>query len=577
MNTRSSSRLAHPASGILPLFFLEPLEERIAPATLVNPTLVTYQDLDGDLVKVKISKPVFDEAKINDVFKFDTGNVAGDNTVKQQLQQLSLAALTDMAAAAGANLTISAAKRPGGDGSVNVGSINADGVDLGQVSIQGDLGQIHVGDATTDTPGLISLNVRSLGRYGLATQGGAGDLDSVIKGALGVLKVAGDVKEASISLNSKLGLVAIGGSLLGGQISASAMGSVKIRGDVVGGAGDSSGAIISVSLTKVSVGGSVLGGPGAGSGRIFSIGDMGSVDIRGDIVGGVGPGSGRIQSAGNITKVAVGGSVVGGMAILSGGISGDDIGLVKIGRDLRGGSLSATATDNLDESGCIEGDRVGGVVIGGSIIAGRDDHPTFTLSRSGAIIARELGPLAIKGSLMGNETNPVSITARGQATPGTAGDVAIAKITVGGRVERAQILAGYDISKPPAPINADASIGPVSVGGDWIASNLVAGVLNLGTDDAVGGVGAAADNVNFGDSHDRLITSSDDPNLISRIAKITIKGLVIGTGADADHFGFVAQQIGAFKVGGFTLPLISGNDVVELSPLTGDFTLREPA
>jgi hypothetical protein len=38
--------------------FIEPLETRIAPATLVNPTKLTYTDIDGDKVTVTISNAV---------------------------------------------------------------------------------------------------------------------------------------------------------------------------------------------------------------------------------------------------------------------------------------------------------------------------------------------------------------------------------------------------------------------------------------------------------------------------------------------------------------------------------------
>jgi hypothetical protein len=58
---------------------------------------------------------------------------------------------------------------------------------------------------------------------------------------------------------------------------------------------------------------------------------------------------------------------------------------------------------------------------------------------------------------------------------------------------------------------------------------------------------------------------------------VKIVGDVIGTAAAGDHFGFVAQQIGAFKAGGFTAPLTSGLDVIELSPTTGDVTIHEVA
>ena len=41
----------------------EPLESRIAPATLVNPTTVTYTDVDFDLVTIKSSKGTFADAQ----------------------------------------------------------------------------------------------------------------------------------------------------------------------------------------------------------------------------------------------------------------------------------------------------------------------------------------------------------------------------------------------------------------------------------------------------------------------------------------------------------------------------------
>jgi len=44
-----------------------------------------------------------------------------------------------------------------------------------------------------------------------------------------------------------------------------------------------------------------------------------------------------------------------------------------------------------------------------------------------------------------------------------------------------------------------------------------------------------------------------------------------------DHFGFTSVTIGKFKSLGFTAPLTSGaiREVIELSPITGDVTLRE--
>src|SRR5262249_55598563 len=47
------------SSGMTEIF-VESLEARIAPAVLVNPKTVTYQDVDGDTVTVKISKGTLD-------------------------------------------------------------------------------------------------------------------------------------------------------------------------------------------------------------------------------------------------------------------------------------------------------------------------------------------------------------------------------------------------------------------------------------------------------------------------------------------------------------------------------------
>jgi hypothetical protein len=65
--------------------------------------------------------------------------------------------------------------------------------------------------------------------------------------------------------------------------------------------------------------------------------------------------------------------------------------------------------------------------------------------------------------------------------------------------------------------------------------------------------------------------------IVAKIASITIGGTVTGTASSGDHFGFVAQQIGAFTAGGFTAPLTSATDApIDFSFGTGhDVTLRE--
>jgi hypothetical protein len=102
------------------------------------------------------------------------------------------------------------------------------------------------------------------------------------------------------------------------------------------------------------------------------------------------------------------------------------------------------------------------------------------------------------------------------------------------------------------------------VGGDWIASSMAAGIKD-------GGNG-------FGDGNDQLITgpgTTDVPTRISRIASVSIGGMIFGSSTAFDHFGFVAQQIGSFRRGGELVPLTAGLDIVELSPYSTDVKIRE--
>jgi hypothetical protein len=136
--------------------------------------------------------------------------------------------------------------------------------------------------------------------------------------------------------------------------------------------------------------------------------------------------------------------------------------------------------------------------------------------------------------------------------------MAIGRITIGGHAEFASILAGYD--RFLAAKNGNAQIGAVKVGGDWIASSLVAGVQDTGA--AGFGVG------------DTIIGGGAS---IAKIASIVIGGQVVGTPGGGDHFGFVSHTIGSFKAAGFTAPLLAAtaSQFFELALITADVTVRE--
>jgi hypothetical protein len=161
----------------------------------------------------------------------------------------------------------------------------------------------------------------------------------------------------------------------------------------------------------------------------------------------------------------------------------------------------------------------------------------------------------------------VHIFAAGVVDPAnSANALAIKSLTVRGSVRDSEILAGYDATG--APFNADVRIGAVRVLGQWIASDLVAGVT------------AGADGVfASGDLSETLIAGGNA--IVAKIASITIGGAVFGTLGDLlDGFGFAAEEIGKLNIGKAIVPLQSGahNDgTAVLVALTGDVRVREAA
>jgi hypothetical protein len=344
---------------------------------------------------------------------------------------------------------------------------------------------------------------------------------------------------------------------------------ITIGHDIQGGPGAASGFVGSnTTLAGVSVGGSIIGGKNSAtedSGEITSSGNMGPVKIGHDILGGAGMFSGDINSNGTLAGASVGGSVIGGLGILSGFISGTDMGMVKIGHDLRGGGLPAGSTDSISDSGLIDAEgHLAGISIGGSVIAGTNDG-TGTLTLDGAIVAKnDIGSIAVRGNVTGSVGSAGAVTkallsASVPAASTGVSDLAIGKITIGGRVEQTQILAGYDTTLNP--VSGNAQIGAVTVGGNWIASDLVAGVQEA---NAASGFGGSGDTIigNIGNS-------------VARIASIVIKGIVEGTPGTGDQFGFESHAIGSVKIDGASLTLPTAPGFLALSPITGaDVTLR---
>lgn len=551
---------------------IELLEPRIAPAAVF-----TYTDVDGDKVTIRTSAG-------ND------GLLAlGVSLTNGVLTRINLNQETFGDAFSGTNLSITVKRAATGDGQAHLGWLDAIGIDLGRVVIKGDLGRIDAGDDDTTTTGVKSLKVASMGQFNFPGTGPGVDLEkfNVISGALGKLHVAGDFTNIDLIVSGgdndaegKIGTIFIGGSLRGGPADVAGLidadgdiGSITIKGDLQGGRGSESGRIeTSGRIGRLTIGGSISGDFGS-SGSIGADKGIGPVWIGGNVIGGVHYRSGFIESDGPISSVTIRGSLIGGHNGATGFIrAGDDLGPVKIGGDLIGGDLTegmvfGNESDLVQSGGIYSEGRIARIAVGGSILGGSDRSTTGGIHLSASIIAlHDIGSIEVGGNILGTPEAYVSITARGQEVPGTKQDMAIGKINVRGDVAYMQFLAGftYALDGIQSAVNGDASVGSVKVGGSWIASYLSAGI------DSFDG--------RLGDENDGVIPGGN-PNLIARIASITIGGNVLGTDnaiSPEDHFGFVAQQIGSFKAGGFVAKLTKAIDSpVPLSRITGDVAVRE--
>ena len=467
--------------------------------------------------------------------------------------------------------------------SVTVGGslVGGSASDSGRIYSDGNIGPVSIGHDVIGGSSHRCGFIESGGKMGAINIGGS--LVGGSGGASGSISSHDDIGPVTIGhdilgagdefariIGGKLAAVTVGGSLIGGSGYSSAVivgagtGAIRIGGNVLGGAGAPSAYIQCGTIASITIGGSLLAGSGNNSARIVTDGDMGAVTIGGDVQGKASF-SGSIECRGKLAAVTIGGSLGGGSGRNSGWIfSQNDMGVVKIGHDFVGGSVNA-GDPVLDRSGFIESlaGRIASVTIGGDVRAGTDNSTNVTgLLRNAAISAgNNIGSIVIEGSVagsVGTNITRVTFTARGQASPTATADVAIGKLTIAERAERMSVLAGY--ASNILPLNGNAQIGPISTGGDLVASHLIAGVR------VVSGFGDV-----FGGPDDFIIGNL--PNSIARIASIVIGGVVLGSPASAGRFGIELHTIGSLTINGFAVPIVTP---LSLSPLTGDdVTVRE--
>lgn len=343
--------------------FVESLEARVTPAvyfsdvpdgapTIVDPSTVTYRDVDGDTVTVKFSKGIIDSQETLDaIFDFaevqvgygikgydlkgiSLENFAGDAKLLRNLD-ISVSAETTtlngtdmewlvfgMDGAAVPNSR--AITQDFGDGQVNVGSIDGASIDLGNVTIDGNLGKITAGDTKTSNGGLRSLTVESLGALGDAAEAPAGDYTSVVNGALKNFDVAGNVSGA---------LLKIQGGKHGDLLNA------HVGGDILGGAIKAEGTIKTLVLD-----GSLVGTEAANTGLIYASDDIKALSIGGDLKGGSGALSGSVAAGDAISKISIAGNLLGGAGEKSGSVASFEGKIGKVDHD--GAATAGLGTDS---------------------------------------------------------------------------------------------------------------------------------------------------------------------------------------------------------------------------------------
>jgi autotransporter-associated beta strand protein len=351
----------------------------------------TFTDVDGDLVTVKTSQGILTK----DNFLF--GSIGSGLINGYQLQAL----LLSDAQFDGATVTVTAKPTAlGGNGHVNIGSLNAFGRDLAAVTIPGDVSLVQAGDNDAKKPGLGKLVVDSLGELGSVTQRLFAAQYAIIND-IGSLTVKGNIRGTNLALG-KTGTVTVGGSLFSSDVTLA-------------------GNIDVTSAKKITIAGSVVAAPGTVAGRISAIGDLGKVSIGLDLVGAT-----KIVSGGKLGPVVIKGEVRGESAakpaLISGAgsaaapKSGPDTAItsltigksaenlvVKAGYTAAGAAFSADAAiGKISIGGDLRASSIlVGVDAGADGLFGTADDKTLTVMRDDAKRFATIASLIVKGQAIG--------------------------------------------------------------------------------------------------------------------------------------------------------------------------------
>lgn len=519
-----------------PLMNIEPLEPRIAPAaiTITGKTAI-WTDFDGDIVTMKW-----------------TSDSAPTFTTKDRGEGLMVARIELDTSHAGASFSITV-KRGGtfGDGRVELGHLDATGVALGNWSgPKAAISEVDFG--VPNGQGALSFLCGGIGQTKITDSmfaGAMGDDKSEIRGTVGTLKIAGDIGYGGLSILSatlgKHGPITVTGSLRGLLPG----GSNSDGNFSIGGPGKSvtiGGSIINAQLLaffgdafeRVTIGGDIVNTTYPYS--VSSSGNFKTVTIKGSIFGA------SFQAMGS-ERVFVGGSLVARDGCQESGVLSVTEGSTRVKSvTVKGGLYGARFNDWIGDFGntyvgagaiLVEG-SVDSISVGGSIHGGSIVNSNRAVN-GGIQVSGNLGSLKVGGGLYGTDSGPVFILAGGAAP--AAGDFnAIGKIGIKGDATGAYIAAGTRLNNQgtmplvftnPGP---DAGIGSVFIGGNFVNSNIFAGVKDGGSP-GVNGVDTLA---------------VGDAARTAKLGPVLVKGFLLSDRASTIFAGFTADVIASITVAG---------------------------
>lgn len=541
----------------------ESLEDRSVPATLVNPTTMTFQDVDGDLAQAIFSQPVLNEFNVNDVFTFDIGSVNGSNTQRQSLKRFDVDSL-DVFDTNGLDVTLKVIKKAvRGNGEVHVGEVHSLGQSLGKLDIKGDVGQFHMYRYDGDLKLADTISVNSTGRFDPR----GNSLQSALSGFIGSFVVRGDLAGGfGVGFNDNdgdfsktmIGSMQVWGSVKGSFQTADRIDNVFIRGSIDGAAypnpepssffigNFSTGAVGTLTLL-----GSVIGGsyPGSGQLRVNGSGqsDLGTIYIGGSIRGNSFF-SGQVGVAGSYQSVTVNGSLVGGTGEFSGILNPGDAENVYINGSIIGGAGARSGqlinqTFDAPFTNVLENLHIQGSIVGGSGAESGTVH-----------FVNPVNQFQLNGSIRGGNGN-----SSGSAIFDSGASHTQMQTIIGGVGESSGLLRLLDIYSSPYATNQVFLFGSIRGGaGDYSGGIVVLGSGEVRINGSViGFTGFTSGYVKFSVDAPTLVESS---SLFIRGSLIGHTGVLSGSvvsNAIMDQISIMGSFVGAQGTGSASLQIES--------------------